>query len=108
MASPNYFGEVSGQFKSSFDRTCSYLSPDFSSRLKPGKSSVFIFAQGQPDLSVYQDVHPRYEMRLKRFGFATNHLIRMNGPRSADSVSQRPDLISQAEGVARQLMSPAS
>jgi multimeric flavodoxin WrbA len=108
MASPNYFGEVSGQFKSFFDRTYSYLNPDFSSRLKPAKSSVFVFAQGQPDLNIYADVHPRYEMWLKRFGFANNHLLRMNGPRSADSISQRPDLISQAEDIAKQLMSPPS
>lgn len=108
MASPNYFGEVSGQFKSFFDRTYSYLSPDFSSRLKPGKSSVFVFAQGQSDLNIYSDVHPRYEMWLKRFGFSNNFLLRMNGPRSADSISQRPDLISEAEDIARQLISPAS
>jgi len=107
MASPNYFGEVSGQFKSYFDRTYSYLSPDFSSRVKPGKSSVFIFAQGQPDLKMYADVHPRYEMWLKRFGFVNNHLIRMNGPRAADSLSQRPDLISKAEEIAKNLMSSA-
>jgi multimeric flavodoxin WrbA len=104
MASPNYFGEVSGQFKSFFDRTYSYLNPDFSSRLKPGKSSVFVFAQGQPDVKVYADVYPRYEMWLKRFGFANTYLLRMNGPRSADSVSQRPDLVIQAEEIAEKLM----
>ncbi|MGO9570894.1 MAG: flavodoxin family protein [Desulfomonilaceae bacterium] len=106
MASPNYFGEVSGQFKSFFDRTYSYLNPDYSSRVKPGKSSVFVFAQGQPDLNIYTDVYPRYEMWLKRFGFENNYLIRMNGPRSADSVSERPDLMSQADQIAKNLMSP--
>jgi multimeric flavodoxin WrbA len=105
MASPNYFGEVSGQFKSFFDRTYSYLNPDFSSRLNAGKSSVFVFAQGQADLKVYADVYPRYKMWLNRFGFANNHLLRMNGPRSADSVSQRPDLMSQADEIANSLMS---
>jgi len=107
MASPNYFGEVSGQFKSFFDRTYSLLNPDFSSRLKPGKSSVFIFAQGQPNLNLYADVHPRYEMWLNRYGFAHNYLLRMNGPRTADSVAQRPDLITQAEEIANNLMSPS-
>jgi multimeric flavodoxin WrbA len=105
MASPNYFGEVSGQFKSFFDRTYSYVNPDFSSRLKSGKSSVFVFAQGQPDLKMYAEVYPRYEMWLKRFGFVNNYLLRMNGPRSADSLSQRPDLVSQAEEIAEKLMS---
>ena len=107
MASPNYFGEVSGQFKSFFDRTYSLLNPDFSSRLKPGKSSVFIFAQGQPNLNLYADVHPRYEMWFNRYGFTHNYLLRMNGPRPADSVAQRPDLITQAEEIANNLMSPS-
>lgn len=105
MASPNYFGEVSGQFKSFFDRTYSYVNPDFSSRLKPGKSSVFVFAQGQSDLKMYADVYPRYEMWLKHFGFVNTYLLRMNGPRSADSISQRPDLVSQADEIAKKLMS---
>jgi multimeric flavodoxin WrbA len=104
MASPNYFGEVSGQFKSFFDRTYSFLNPDFSCRLAPGKSSVFIMAQGQPNLNLYADVHPRYEMWLKRYGFVNNHLLRMNGPRPAGSVSERQDLITQAEEIAKNLM----
>ncbi len=103
LATPNYFGEVSGQFKSFFDRTYSYLNPDFSSRLRPGKLSVFVFAQGQTSLDVYQDVHPRYEMWLNRYGFSTNYLMRMNGPRAAESVSQRPDLLTQAQEIAAKL-----
>jgi multimeric flavodoxin WrbA len=105
MATPNYFGEISGQLKSFFDRTYSYLAPDFSSRLAPGKSSVFIMAQGAPDLSRFTDVHPRYEAWLTRYGFSTNYLIRMNGPRPEDSVEQRQDLIAEAERIAREIMS---
>ncbi|MGC8605074.1 MAG: flavodoxin family protein [Desulfomonilaceae bacterium] len=104
MASPNYFGDVSGQFKSFFDRTYSFLNPDFSCRFPAGKSSVFIFSQGQPDLNLYTDVYPRYEMWLKRFGFANNYLLRMNGPRPADSLSERQDLIAEAESIANKLM----
>jgi multimeric flavodoxin WrbA len=104
LASPNYFGEVSGQFKSFFDRTYSWLNPDFTSRLIPGKASVFVFAQGQPSLDMYTDVHERYGMWLKRFGFAQNYVLRMNGPRAAGSVSQRPDLVSQAQEIARKLV----
>lgn len=107
MATPNYFGEVSGQFKCFFDRTYSFLNPNFTSRLAPGKSSVLIMAQGQPNLNLYADVYARYEMWLKRYGFANNHSLRMNGPRPADSVSQRPDLITQAEEIARNLISPS-
>ncbi|HMK36422.1 MAG TPA: flavodoxin family protein [Desulfomonilaceae bacterium] len=105
LASPNYFGEVSGQFKLFFDRTYSYLNPDYTSRVPAGKTSVFVFSQGQPSLDMYADVHTRYEMWLKRFGFEPNYLLRMNGPRQPDSVSQRPDLVSQAEEIANKLVS---
>lgn len=105
LASPNYFGEVSGQFKSFFDRTYSFLNPDYTSRLKPGKSSVFVFAQGQPSLDLYTDVYPKYEMWLKRFGFVDRHLLRMNGPRAVDSVSQRTDLLDEAKKIAEALVS---
>jgi multimeric flavodoxin WrbA len=108
LATPIYFGEVSGQFKTFFDRTYSYLNSDFTSRLQPGKSSVFIVAQGQTDPNMYADVHPRYEMWLKGYGFAANHLLRMNGPGPADSVGQRPDLVSQAEEIAKSLVAGAS
>jgi multimeric flavodoxin WrbA len=105
LTSPNYFGEVSGQFKSFFDRTYSFLNPDWTSRLAQGKTSVFIFAQGNPDLGVYGDVHPRYEMWLKKYGFSKGHLIRMNGPRAANSIGERPDLTKLAEEIGRGLVS---
>jgi multimeric flavodoxin WrbA len=104
LSTPNYFGEVSGQFKSFFDRTYSYLAPDRTSRLQPGKSSVFILAQGQPDLNLYTDVCGRYDAWLSRHGFAKRLLLRMNGPRPADSLGERPDLVAQAEQIGRDLM----
>lgn len=104
MTTPNYFGEVSGQFKSFFDRTYSFLNPDFSSRLDTGKKSVFIFSQGRPDLDRFADVFPRYEAWLGCYGFSQNHLIRMNGPRDSGSFTQRADLIEQAKKVAAELI----
>ncbi|MFH0957657.1 MAG: flavodoxin family protein [Pseudomonadota bacterium] len=105
MATPNYFGEVSGQFKSFFDRTYSFLNPDFTSRLSPGKSCVFIMAQGQTNLNIYTDVYSRYEAWLKRYGFANNFLLRMNGPRPAGSVAERQDLVAEAQEIAGKLVS---
>jgi multimeric flavodoxin WrbA len=105
LTSPNYFGEVSGQFKSFFDRTYSFLGPDFASRVKPGKSVVFIFAQGQPSLDAYADVYPRYEAWLTRYGFSQKYLLRMNGPRPADSVAERADLLEEARKIGQALVS---
>ena len=104
LATPNYFGEVSGQFKSFFDRTYSFLNPDFTSRLTAGKSSVIIMAQGQTNLNMYADVYSRYEAWLKRYGFANNFSLRMNGPRPAGSVEERQDLITEAQKIAENLI----
>jgi multimeric flavodoxin WrbA len=104
LATPNYFGEVSGQFKCFFDRTYSFLSPDYTSRLNSGKGSVFIFAQGSPNLDVYGDVYTRYERWLTQYGFTKKWLLRMNGPRNPESVAQRPDLLVQARKIAQELM----
>ena len=105
LASPIYFSEVSGQFKSFFDRTYSYLNPDRSSRVQSGKSAVCVFAQGKPDLNLHADVFPRYEQWLKHYGFTDTHLLRMDGPREADSVSKREDLLAEAEKIAETLVS---
>jgi multimeric flavodoxin WrbA len=105
LASPNYYGEVSGQFKSFFDRTYSYLNPDFTCRLKPGMKGIFVFAQGQTDLNLYPDVYPRYSTWLKRYGFSETQLVRMNGPRAAGSAESREDLMAQAEQLGKGLVS---
>jgi multimeric flavodoxin WrbA len=104
LTSPIYFSEVSGQFKQFFDRTYSYLNPDFTCRLAAGKKSLFIQAQGQPDAGLYGDVYKRHEIWLTRYGFTDNEVLVMNGPRDEDSAAQRPDLESQARDLAKKLL----
>ena len=65
FASPVYYGDTSGQFKTFFDRTCSQLEVDlssedpYSSRLPPGKTAVFILSQGEPG-DRHTDIIDRY------------------------------------------------
>ena len=96
MASPVYYGDVSGQLKCFIDRTFSYLVPDYITnpkpcRLAPGKKLVFIITQGQPDEGLFADIFPRYSGFLKWYGFAEARLIRACGigPASADKVPDR-------------------
>lgn len=105
MASPVYFGEISGQLKCFFDRTYSFLNPDFSSRLAPGKKAVFILTQGQPDESLYTDVFPRYDHWLKVYGFTDTILIRAPGVQEAGAVEQREAILGQADAAVHRLMS---
>lgn len=103
LASPVYFGDLSGQFKCFLDRTFSYLNPDFSSRLPGGKHAVLVLAQGNPDPDKFADIFPRYEQWLKLYGFETVHLLRAVGVREPGDIAAQPDLLSQAAGLARKL-----
>lgn len=65
MASPNYMGDISGQFKQFMDR---HYSLSFVDDLKVKKCYIFI-AQGHGDLSYYKETYQRvkriFESQLK-------------------------------------------
>ena len=65
LASPVYFGDLSGQLKCFFDRTYSYFNPDFSSRMPPGKTAVMVLTQANPDPANFDDIFPRYQRWLE-------------------------------------------
>ncbi len=108
LASPVYFGEVSGQLKCFFDRTYSYFNPDFSSRVPPGKKAVMVLVQAQPDESQFNDIFPRYERWLKFYGFEAVSLLRAPGVREPGDINQQAGVLNQAAALARQWVAPAA
>ncbi len=104
LASPVYFGDISGQLKCFFDRTYSFFTLDFASRLIPGKKSVFILTQGHPDENMFNDIHPRYERWLKMYGFSPNSLIRAVGVREAGEVKDKKEVLEKAKEMANSLI----
>lgn len=105
LASPVYFGDLSGQLKCFFDRTYAFANPDFTSRLAPGKKSVMLLAQGAPDEKWFEDLHPRYERWLKMFGFQENFLIRAVGVREAGEVLMKKEVLEAARQLAQKMVS---
>ena len=108
LASPVYFGEISGQLKTFLDRTFSYLKPDYTTipnpvRLAPGKKLVFAICQASPDEKFFADIFPRYNFFFKWFGFKESHLIRACGVREAGEVETRQDILTLAEETARKV-----
>jgi multimeric flavodoxin WrbA len=96
LASPVYYGDISGQLKCFIDRTFSFLTPDYvtsktPSRLPPGKRLIFILTQGNPDTRLFDDIYPRYDKFLKWYGFAESRLIRACGigPATQDKVPEQ-------------------
>lgn len=108
LASPIYFGDISGQLKCFVDRTFSYLVPDFfktsnPSRLKPGKKLALILTQGDPNESAHNIV-PEYEEIFRFMGFDT-HSLRGLGLNAPTDAAGRAELLKEAEALAEKLIS---
>jgi len=104
LASPVYFGDLSGQLKCFLDRTFSYVNPDFSSRLPQGKKAVMVLVQAQPDETQYSDIFPRYERFLKVFGFEPIYLLRATGVGGPGDINGQTAVLEQADALAREIM----
>lgn len=110
IASPIYYGDVTGQVKCFIDRTYSFLKPDYitnpsASRLAPGKKLVFIITQGQKDPKRFANLFPRYESFLKWYGFEESHLIHGCGLSANATSAELEPCLRQAEETARKIMS---
>jgi multimeric flavodoxin WrbA len=104
LASPVYFGDLSGQLKCFFDRTYSYLNPDFSSRVPPGKKAVMILVQANADESQFNDIFPRYQRWLKLFGYDPVYPLRAVGVKDPGDLENRPEILEKAGSLAREIM----
>ncbi len=103
LASPVYFGDLSGQLKCFFDRTYSYLNADFSSRLAPGKKAVLVLVQANPEAASFDDIFPRYERWLKLYGFDPVYLLRAVGARDLGDIERQPEVLGRAATLGRDL-----
>ncbi len=76
LTTPVHFGDVAGQFKCFFDRTWSFVKPDFLTnpdpcRLNPGKKALLIVSQG--DIAEkHQDIVKKYKNFLNLYGYIVN------------------------------------
>jgi multimeric flavodoxin WrbA len=104
LASPVYFGDISGQLKCFFDRTYSCINPDFSPRMPPGKTAVMVLTQANPEPAQFADIFPRYERWLKIFGFDPIRLLRVTGVRDPGEVGSQAAALDAAAALARELI----
>ncbi len=104
LASPVYFGDLSGQMKCFFDRTYSYINPDFSTRVPPGKKAVVVLVQANPDPAQFADIFPRYERWLKLYGCDPVHLLRAVGVREPGDIASQTAALDAAAALARELV----
>ncbi len=106
-AAPNYFADVSGQFKLFLDRTYSLLTPQFMSgenrsRLAPGKHLVFILTQGAPE-DAFKQIPEKYAHLKDYFNFAGFHTVHGGNLFAPGDAGNRADLIDKIEKLAETL-----
>ena len=109
IATPTYYGDVSGQLKCFVDRTFSYLKPDYltnsqPSRLAPNKKLIFIITQGHPDEAMFNHVFPLYDQFFRWYGYTETRLIRACGVGSGGAVDVPARFLVEAEEAARAIM----
>ena len=107
MASPNFYGHISGQMKLFLDRTFSLLTPEFetginASRLAPGKHLVFIFTQGA-DKTMFTDVIPKFGQLKQYYGFEEIHTLHGCELNDANDAAKQPELLDRAGQIAKNL-----
>lgn len=109
LASPVYYGDISGQLKTFVDRTFGFLKPEYyarpdCSRLEPGKGMAMILIQGHPDEQSFADIFGRYDFFFKWYGYRPGHLLRGLGISERSDVTRRENLMEGADRIADQLV----
>jgi len=104
LGSPIYYGDLTSQMKAFVDRTYAFLTPDYKSRLNPGKTLVMILPQGDPEPAHFADVFPRYHEFFKWHGFARGISIRACGADAPDGAALTA-AIAEARALAEKLLS---
>ena len=110
LASPVYYGDVTGQMKCFIDRTFEYLVPDYITaevpcRLPTGKRCAIVLVQGAPSEAQFSDVFPRYKGFLDWYGFSEVHEVRACGVHAKGSVKENEDVLKRAKTVGKALAS---
>ena len=103
VASPVYFGEVSGQTKSFLDRWYAFLTEGYEKRLKPGKKGLVILAYEMEKEGAYDRVLERYFGELKFMGLTEVSGFAVAGVRDKGDVLARPEALEKAARFGREL-----
>jgi multimeric flavodoxin WrbA len=110
LASPIYFGDITGVMKCFVDRMYSLMTPEYltggnPTRLAPGKKLLFILTQGYPGDDRFAEAKAIYGGFLGPgwFGYEL-HWLWGRGLNQPTDAAESAELIGQAEALAKQLM----
>jgi multimeric flavodoxin WrbA len=104
LGTPNYMGQMTGQMKLMIDRFCTFMNPDFSSRLAEGKTLALVFTQGMPDAQQYADYYASTARSLTFLGFTGGcEMLVAAGLGAPGQVAGNTDLMNKAYEMGKRL-----
>jgi multimeric flavodoxin WrbA len=101
-ASPNYYGYVSGIFKSFLDRFYGFRDADRSLRLPEGRKLLFVMSQGHPDKTAYAEVIKSMERIFTGYGFIPTTLV-VPGLEAQGQAAEDSELCKRAAALGAEL-----
>ncbi|MDD1772341.1 MAG: flavodoxin family protein [Methanomassiliicoccales archaeon] len=103
FGSPVYFSQFTGQFRSMQDRMFVFFNSDLSPRLSPGKKTVIVMSQGNPDPAIFEGLEKTLEQTLGMAGFQMHGKVHMGGGNDPKEIMKRGDLLDKAKDLGRTL-----
>lgn len=106
LASPIYFGQISGQPMCCLDRWFSYLNYMTNPTpccLAPGEQRVWVLTQAGPG-NMYGEILGIFAGLLKWYGFKQKHLLRAAATGQNGDTDVSPDKIDQAQNLTRKVV----
>ncbi|PLX42475.1 MAG: hypothetical protein C0608_02275 [Deltaproteobacteria bacterium] len=102
LASPNYYGYVSGTFKAFLDRWYSLRDAERKLRLPAGRPLAFLMSQGHPDPEGYQNTLNSMSTIFSAYGFETKTIIGA-GLQGPGEFTERQELLSELDAFGEEL-----
>lgn len=97
FATPVYMWDMTAQLKNLVDRLFSFMNPDFSSKLNPGKKVLWAITQGQPDETMFLSTFEKHGKMLQMIGFKESKVLIAGGLHNPGEVLSQVKTLNKAE-----------
>jgi len=105
FGTPIYMWEMTAQMKAVIDRLRPLFTPDFGSRLAPGKQAAWVITQGRPEADAYAGYLEMLRGMTGMFGFrAVNEVLVAPDLRAAGEVASQAGVMAQAAAMGKRLL----
>ncbi|AGG08053.1 NADPH-dependent FMN reductase [Dehalococcoides mccartyi] len=103
FATPVYMASMSGQMKLMLDRMRPFTRSDNSSKMKPGKKTIWAVTQRNTDETRYIPVFEKLLLPMKFLGFEESKILIVSGTTERKHILEQKDKLNEAYRLGRWL-----